>query len=104
MLIDSFGYLLWAGIDDPAVARQAAALAGGGTPQWVLGRVVPDPGQRHGFSVDPATVSLAEITAEGIQTTVEQVSRRPAFYAPGGGGGFNTWALSERLIEFVPAR
>ena len=42
--------------------------------------------------------------AEGIQTTVEQVSRRPAFYAPGGGGGFNAWALSGRLIEFVPAR
>jgi len=54
--------------------------------------------------VDPATVSLAEVTAEGIQTNVEQVSRRPEYFAPGGGGGFAVWALAARLIQFVPAQ
>jgi hypothetical protein len=104
VLIDSNGYLLWVGINDPAVALQANILAASGAQRFVLGHIVPDPNQRHGFYLDPNTVSLAEVTAEGIQTNVEQVSRRPAFYAPGGAGGFDTWALSGRLIQFVPAR
>jgi len=66
--------------------------------------MVPDPRQRHGFYLDPASVSLAEVTDEAIQTTVEQVSERPGFYAPGGVSGFNNWALVARSIRFVPAR
>jgi hypothetical protein len=104
LLIESFGRLLWVGINDPQVAQQAAALAAGNSQQWVVGRIVPDNSQRHCFYLDPNTVSLAEVTAEGIQTNVEQVSRRPSFYTPGGGGGFNAWALSARLIQFVPAQ
>jgi hypothetical protein len=103
VLIDSHGYLLWVGINDPSVAAQARELAAAGAQQWVLGRIVPDSGQRHGFYLDPSTVSLAEVTAEGIQTTVEQVSRRPSFYTQTSGGGFDIWAISGRLIQFVPA-
>ena len=65
---------------------------------------MPDPSRWHGFYLDPASVLLAEVTAEAIQTTVQQVSERPGFFAPGGAGGFNNWALDARLIRFVPAR
>jgi hypothetical protein len=104
VLIESFGRLMWVGINNPQVAQQAAAVAASNAQQWVVGRVVPDSSQRHCFYLDPNTVSLAEVTAEGIQTNIEQVSRRPGYYAPGGGGGFNAWALSARLIQFVPAQ
>jgi hypothetical protein len=104
LLIESFGRLLWVGINDPQVAQQAAALTAGNAQYWVVGRVVPDSSQRHCFYLDPNTVGLAEITIEAMQTTVEQVSRRPQHFAPGGGGGFDAWALSARLIQFVPAQ
>jgi hypothetical protein len=102
VLIEFNGFMQWVGINNPQVAQQAAALAQSNAQRFVLGRVVPDRSQRYCFYLDPNTVSFAEVTAEGIQTTIEQVSRRPEFYAPGGGGGFDTWALSARVIEFRP--
>jgi chitodextrinase len=102
LLIESFGRLMWVGINNAQVAQEAAALAAGGAQRFVVGRVVPDTAQRHCFYLDPSTVGIAEITAEGMQTTIDQISRRPAFYAPGGGGGFDAWAISARLIQFVP--
>jgi hypothetical protein len=104
VLIDSFGRLMWVGINDPATAQQAAALAASGAQRWVLGRIVPDPSQKHCFYLDPSAVSFAEVTAEGIQTTVEQIERQPSHFAPGGAGGFDTWAISGRLLEFAPAQ
>ena len=47
---------------------------------------------------------LPDATALVNPRLVEQVSRRPTFYMPGGVGGFDTWALSGRLIQFVPAQ
>jgi hypothetical protein len=50
---------------------------------WIGGTVVAHPAAENGFYFEPGTVRVAEVTAEGMQTTICQISLNPDFYDGG---------------------
>ncbi|MEZ5358393.1 MAG: hypothetical protein R3F48_06135 [Candidatus Zixiibacteriota bacterium] len=48
---------------------------------WIGGVVIADASAANGFRFDPATVLIAEVTAEGMQTNICQISANPTLYA-----------------------
>jgi hypothetical protein len=50
---------------------------------WIGGTVVADESAEHGFYFEPNSVIVAEITAEGMQTTPCQIAANPGFYDGG---------------------
>ena len=53
-------------------------------PSWIGGTVYADEGAEYGFNFDPSTVVIAEITAEGLQTTLHAIMQNPAQFAENG--------------------
>ena len=93
VLVRNFDLEIWVGVDDSVAADDARLIESSGDSQWVIGEVVPDAGHHLGFYFDPATVHFAEITAEGIQTTLDMIRDDPKHFEPGGPGGFDLWAV-----------
>lgn len=50
---------------------------------WIGGIVIVDPEAEHGFRFDPNTIVVAEVTAEGLQTSICQIAANPSMYAGG---------------------
>ena len=50
---------------------------------WIGGTVIAEPFEPNGFRFDPATVLVAEVTAEGYQTNICQIAANPGMYDGG---------------------
>jgi len=60
---------------------------------WIGGIVVADPSYEHGFYFDPNTVIVAEVTAEGLQTTICFIANTPSFFD----GGY--WYVQSEITD-----
>jgi hypothetical protein len=101
VLIADSGLEQWVGVDSTEAADTLRANRESGTEEWLLGEVVPEPAHHLGFYFAPASVSVAEVTAEGIQTSLDQISMDPAYYVPGGPGVFPQWAVFAKVLDIV---
>ncbi len=52
-------------------------------PSWIGGKVIFDEGLPQMFKFDPATIVIAEITPEGMQTNTCQIAENPKDYDGG---------------------
>ena len=55
------------------VWNQLVRLNGNGTSMWI-GGIVEEYGNKWGFRFKPETVAVAEVTAEGLQATIQYIS------------------------------
>jgi len=60
---------------------------------WIGGTVVVDASYEHGFYFDPTSIIVAEVTAEGYQTSICQIANSPGVFDGG------TW-----YIPFLPIK
>jgi hypothetical protein len=51
---------------------------------WIGGKVIPDGDYPWDFYFNPNTIVIAEMTAEGMQTTIRQITQDPEYYANNG--------------------
>lgn len=90
---DLCGMSKWISVTDSTTACQIlCAYNSGGhgkktscefLPLWIGGTVVADPGAPDGYYFDPSTVIVAEVTAEGLQTTLCSIRDDPVRYNGG---------------------
>ena len=97
-LVSNLGRTMWIGYDDPEVATLVEQNLAEGNIWWLGGEVVPDATRATGFYFRPATVFTGEISAEAFQTTIDQISADPPFFAPGGAGNLDTWLILATLL------
>ncbi len=101
VLIADQGLEIWVGVDSPDVASMLRSNLQTGLEEWLVGAIVSDAAHHLGFYFAPSTIGVAEITAEGIQTTLPQIAADPSHYVPGGPGGFNEWAVTAKVVDVV---
>ena len=75
---------MWVGTNSNSLADEMKPLVGSGDRYWVGGEVVPDAELPHGFCFNPNTVLYAEVTVEGMQTTIRQIAEDPDYFANNG--------------------
>jgi len=86
-ITDNCGQTKWVGVTDSATVCEILCHLEGGRKAncdillaWIGGIVHADESATLGFDFDPATVRVAEVTAEGYQTNLCQISNNPSFY------------------------
>jgi hypothetical protein len=52
----------------------------------------------NGFYFDPTAIVALESAGVEMQTTIFSIARDPESYAPGGGGGQETWVVPASLL------
>ena len=76
LLVEQLGSFIWVSTSLEQEARMMAEFEKY-KGWWIGGIVREDPSQEHGFYFDPATIRLAEFTAEegsnGLQTTIPAI-------------------------------
>ena len=99
VLIGNQGLVIWVGIDSADTVEQLRADQRTGKVEWLIAEVVPDEAYPLGFYFAPGEVTAAEITAEGIQTTLPQIEADPSYYRVGGPGVFAKWAVLADVLK-----
>lgn len=101
VLIGNQGLMIWVGIDTAATVEQLRSDQHTGKVEWLVAEIVPEDTHHLGFYFAPGDVTAAEITAEGIQTTLPQIEADPSYYRAGGPGGFAKWAVLADVLEIL---
>lgn len=99
VLIANHGLVIWVGIDAADTVEKLRSDQSTGKIEWLVAAVVPDASYHLGFYFAPDEVVVDEITAEGIQTTLPQISADPSYYRVGGPGGFAKWAVLADVLQ-----
>ena len=88
---------MWVGTNNDSTAQIMKSLVDTATMRWSGGRVLPDDKLSHGFYFDPNTLTIAEVTVEGMQTTISQIAKKPTFFSENG------WSngLAEHAMHIV---
>lgn len=74
---------LWVGFNSSKNWQDFLTLRSQGHLGWIGGRVVVDASNPLGFYFDPNTTLGAEVTAEGLQTSLGAIKNDPSYYAGG---------------------
>jgi|GEM_PF-5784679 hypothetical protein len=101
--IRNYGESMWIGTDSDSIAAIMRELVQVKGHAWIGGKVVPDASLPHGFYFDPATVLIAEFTAEGMQTTIAQIAADPQYYATHGWStsrAEHAWYVWGEFVEY----
>jgi hypothetical protein len=64
---------------------------------WIGGRVVVTSSNAVGFYFDPVSTFAGEVTAEGIQTTLDGIKSNPTEFAKNPLGGWVVQAIVEQV-------
>jgi hypothetical protein len=102
--IRNYEHFIWVGTNTDSTAQLMQSLVNQNATQWIGGRVVPDNGVPHGFYFDPSTIVIAEITVEGMQTTVSQITADPEYFSENGwsnGLAEHAWYVTGIFLEFI---
>ena len=101
--VDPCGISKWIMVEDSLAVCQLLCLKDmpedpadkcGVYPSWIGGTVIFDEGAENSFKFDPATIIIAEITPEGMQTNFCQIAENPKDYD----GGF--WYVPYNVTEW----
>ncbi len=84
VLIENYSEEMLIGTNSDSLGQVMRNIVGKAKKYWIGGGVVEDSSYRHGFYFDPNTIVIAEITAEGMQTTIQQIEQNPSYYSENG--------------------
>ncbi len=93
--IQNYQHTMWVGTNDDSTAQIMKSLVDTATKRWIGRRVLPDNKLSHGFYFDPNTITIAEMTIEGMQNTIAQITKNPAFFSENG------WSNGGTTIPFI---
>lgn len=94
---------MWIGTYSDSIGNIMKGLEGEGRAYWIGGGVIPDIDQEHKFYFDPNTILIAEVTAEGMQTTISQIKQDPEYYLNNGwsnGLTDHAWYIESEVIKY----
>jgi hypothetical protein len=101
--IRNYTEVMWVGTNSDSIGTVMAELVGTGQSRWIGGQVVPDQSYPYGFYFDPNTVLVAEMTAEGMQATIQQIAQDPEYFARHGWStelAEHAWFVSAVFLEY----
>lgn len=84
VLIQNYSDTMWIGTHSDSLGEVMRTKVGDRNEYWIGGRVVPDEDYPWGFYFDPNTIVIAEMTVEGMQTTIRQIAEDTDYFANNG--------------------
>ncbi|MFQ6115330.1 MAG: hypothetical protein ACE5NG_14825 [bacterium] len=101
--VQNHAQAMWIGTNSDSMGALMRRLVGTDQGSWIGGRVVPHMDYPYHFYFDPNTVLIAELTAEGMQTTIQQIARAPEYFASHGwsnGLAQHAWYVWGHFLEY----
>ena len=74
---------LWIGFNSQTEWQNFLSLNQNQTLGWIGGPVILTSNNSMGFYFDPSQTIAAEVTAEGLQTSLDQIEANPSKFVPG---------------------
>ena len=99
----NYSRTMWIGTNTDSIGVMMESCTGSQDEYWIGGGVVPDDSYPHGFYFDPNTVLVSEVTVEGMQTTIQQITEDPEYFAENGwsnGLTEHAWYISGVFLEY----
>jgi len=72
---------MWIGTNSDSIGTLMQQYASQKARYWIGGKVIPEPQTIQNFYFHPTTVQIADSIAEDMQTTIDQISGDPQYYA-----------------------
>ncbi len=101
--IKNYQHIMWIGTYSDSLAVLLQSYLKESKRYWIGGAVVPADSCRHGFYFDPHTITAAESTVEGMQTTIKQIRQDPRYYQNNGWSNAlaeHAWYVAARFLKY----